>query len=86
MIAKLKDGGFTFKRSNSQTSITSAVNDETNEQFMRLCLDCIRLLNKKYEILKDRTTTPNICKLYDVIENNDSTEKNNTLKLLKGLL
>jgi len=32
---------------------------------MRLCLDCIRLLNKKYQILKDRTNTPQVYKLYD---------------------
>ena len=64
-----KDSELTLKRSNSATSISSHVesNNENQQLHIRLCSDCIRLLNKKYQSLKDKSNRPKIFSLYDVI-------------------
>jgi hypothetical protein len=63
------DSELKFKRSNSNTSIESSgnSNDNQKEVYIRLCIDCSRLLNKKYQSMKDKSIKPKIFSLYDVI-------------------
>lgn len=42
------------------------MNDGSNEHFYRMCANCISLLNKKYQSLKEKSNKPKICGLYDV--------------------
>ena len=37
------------------------------EFYIRLCIDCSRLLNKKHQSMKDKSIKPKIFSLYDVI-------------------
>lgn len=68
----MRDNELKFKRSNSNTSINShqiQLNDEpqsSNEQYLRLCINCSKLLNKKYQLMKDKANKPKIFDLYDV--------------------
>ena len=63
------DSELKFKRSNSNTSIESSgnSNDNQKEVYIRLCIDCSRLLNKKHQTMKDKSIKPKIFSLYDVI-------------------
>jgi hypothetical protein len=68
----MKDTELKFKRSNSDTSISSHnfdnhdANNGQKDVYIRLCVDCGRLLNKKYQSMRDKSNRPKIFTLYDV--------------------